>query len=119
MSSFTQASTGASSTALVTQTESSYRLPSIETMEFCWNLSIVEDKPLMTDYWTYSIDKTVVIGCKEDGEKLLIKNKHEYTSRISKIFKKATEFVIMTENSIYIVDSGVPVRRINSPVQNA
>ncbi len=115
MSAFPQSAPPTSSTALVTQTEASYRLPSNQTMEYCWNLSIVQDKPIMTDYWTFSIDKTVVIGVKEDGEKLLIKNKHEYTSRIMKIFKPTdTEFVVMTENSIYVVDSGVPVRRLQS-----
>jgi len=115
MSSFQQPAQPSTSTALITETEVTHRLPSVQTMEYCWNLSIIEDKPIMTDYWTFSIDKTVVIGVKEDGEKLLIKNKHEYTSRIMKIFKPTnTEFVIMTENSIYIVDSGVPVRRLTT-----
>jgi hypothetical protein len=94
---------------------SGYRLPTNATLEYACKLAIVEDKAIMMDYWTFSIDKTVTIGVKEDGEKLLIKNKNEYTSKISKIFKPCTtEFVVMTENSIYVIDSEVPVRRLTT-----
>lgn len=107
--------TSATPASQTTPESSGYRLPSNATMSYCWNLSIVEDKPLMTDYWTSSIDKTTVIGVKEDGEKLLIKNKNEYTSSIAKIYRPTeTEFVVMTENSIYVVDSGIPIRRLMS-----
>jgi hypothetical protein len=92
-----------------------YRLPTSATLEYACKLSIVEDKAIMTDYWTFSIDKTVTIGVKEDGEKLLIKNKNEYTSKILKIFKPVpAEFIVMTENSIYIIDAEVPVRRLTA-----
>jgi hypothetical protein len=34
-----------------------YRLPSDVTMKHASKLSIVEDKPIMLDYWTPSLDK--------------------------------------------------------------
>jgi hypothetical protein len=55
-----------------------------------------------------------LIGVKEDNEKLLVKSEEEYTSPISKIFKVGKEYIIMTENSIYLVDVTIPTKRISS-----
>jgi len=94
------------------QQGNNYKLPSTKTWNDAWRLSIVEDKPIQTDYWIDSIDKKIIIGVRDNGEKLLIKSKEEYTSPISKIFNTETEYIIMTENTIYIVDSGTPARKI-------
>ena len=92
-----------------------YRLPENTTLQHAAKLAIVEDKPIMLDYWTNSLDKTVLIGVKNnnDKEKLLVKSEEEYTSPISKIFKVGKEYIIMTENSIYIVDVDIPTKRIS------
>lgn len=95
------------------ETNSNYRLPSDTTLQHCSKLAIVEDKPIMLDYWTDSCDKEVLIGVRENGEKLLVRNAEEYTSPISKIYKVETEFIIMTENSIYLVSSDIPTKRIS------
>uniref|UniRef100_A0A6C0M196 Uncharacterized protein n=1 Tax=viral metagenome TaxID=1070528 RepID=A0A6C0M196_9ZZZZ len=91
----------------------SYRLPSTLCMNHAIKLAIVEDKPIMMDYWTASLDKSVVIGVGENKEKLLVKSEEEYTSTIAKIFKVETEYIIMTENSIYLVSNEIPTKRIN------
>jgi hypothetical protein len=91
-----------------------YRLPDIKTLQHAIKLSIVDDKPIMMDYWTNSLEKNVLIGVKEDNEKLLVKSEDEYTSPISKIYKVNTEYIIMTENSIYLVDVEIPTKRISS-----
>jgi len=90
-----------------------YRLPNTNTMMHAAKLSIVEDKPILLDYWTSSIEKTALIGVKEDGEKLLVKSEEEYTSPVSKIFKVQDEYIVMTENSIYLVDVNIPSKRIS------
>ena len=95
-------------------TPNGYRLPENTTLQHAIKLAIVEDKPVMMDYWTNSVDKTVLIGVKESSEKLLVKSEDEYTSPISKIYKVGTEYIIMTENSIYIVDVEIPTKRISS-----
>lgn len=95
-------------------TPSGYRLPESTTLQHAAKLSIVEDKPIMLDYWTSSLEKTVIIGVKEDGEKLLVKSQDEYTSSVSKIYKVGTEYIIMTENSIYIVDVNIASKRISA-----
>ena len=96
-----------------TSSNASYRLPSNLCMNHAIKLAIVEDKPIMLDYWTASLDKSVVIGVSENKEKLLVKSEDEYTSTIAKIFKVETEYIIMTENSIYIVSNEIPTKRIN------
>ena len=39
---------------------------------------------------------------ENDSEKLLVKSEEEYTSPVSKIYKVETEYIIVTENSIYV-----------------
>jgi hypothetical protein len=95
-------------------TPNGYRLPETNTLQHAAKLSIVEDKPIMFDYWTSSLDKTVLIGVKDTNEKLLVKSEEEYTSPIAKIYKVGTEYIIVTENSIYIVDISIPTKRISS-----
>jgi len=91
------------------------KIPSDLTMQHASKLAIAEDKPIMMDYWKFSIDKAAFIGQKTaTKEKYLIKNEEEYTSNIAKIFRVAGEFIVMTENSIYIVDAGIPMRKIET-----
>jgi hypothetical protein len=93
--------------------DSNYRLPSEATMKHATKLSIVEDKPIMLDYWTASLDKKALVGVREaTGEKLLVKSEDEYTSPIAKFYKSVTEYIIITENSIYLVSSDIPTRKI-------
>jgi len=67
----------------------------------------------MMDYWTDSLDKKVLIGVREEGEKLLVKSEDEYTSPIAKIYKVDTEYIIVTENSLYIVSANIDTKRIS------
>ena len=92
---------------------SNYRLPSGTTLQHCAKLSIVEDKPIMFDYWTSSCDKEILIGVRENGEKLLVKSEEEYTSPVSKIYKVEGEYIIITENSIYIVANSIATKRVS------
>ena len=94
-------------------TAGGFRLPSNMCMQHASKLAIVEDRPIMLDYWSQSIEKKVIIGVKENGEKLLVKSEEEYTSPIGKIFKIETEYIILTDNSIYIVSSDIQSNRIN------
>jgi hypothetical protein len=93
--------------------ETNYRLPSDATLKHAAKLAILEDKPIMLDYWAFSLDKKALIGVKENGEKLLVKSEDEYTSPIAKFYKSATEYIVITENSIYLVSSDIPTRKIS------
>lgn len=89
-----------------------YRLPDANTLQNVSKIAISEDRPIMMDYWTASIEKRALIGLRENNEKLLVKSEEEYTSPIQKIFKVGNDFIIMTENSIYLVDNKIPTKRI-------
>ena len=92
---------------------SNYSLPSDVTLKHASKLAIVEDKPIMLDYWTASLDKKALIGVRESGEKLIVKSAEEYTSPVAKFYKSGTEYIIITENSIYLVSSDIPTRKIS------
>jgi hypothetical protein len=97
----------------VNANNSNYRLPADITLQHASKLSIVEDKPIMLDYWTDSLDKKALIGVRESGEKLLVKSAEEYTSPVSKFYKSGTDYIIITENSIYVVANDIPTRKIS------
>jgi hypothetical protein len=101
-------------TATTGETGLNYRLPSDVTMKHAAKLAIVDDKPILLDYWTASLDKKALIGAKEaTGEKLLVKSEDEYTSTIAKFYRSGTEYIVITENSIYIVSNEIPTRKIS------
>lgn len=94
-------------------TQEQYRLPSDVTLKHAAKIGMVEDKPIMLDYWTASLDKKALIGVKENGEKLLVRSEEEYTSSIAKFYKSGGEYIIITENSIYLVSSDIPTKKIS------
>ena len=93
--------------------KANYRLPSNQTLLHSAKIAILEDKPIMLDYWVSSCDKDVLIGVKENTEKLLVRSEEEYTSPIAKIYKVETEYLIVTENSIYLVSADIPTKKIS------
>jgi hypothetical protein len=95
------------------ETDSSYISPSAACMQHCVKLAVVGDKPIMMDYWTCSHDNKVLIGVRENGEKLLVKSEDEYTSPIEKIYKVEKEYIIVTENSLYLVSASISTKRIS------
>ena len=67
-----------------------------------------QDKPILLDYYADSVLKKAFIGIdKETGDKILIKNRNEFTSLIKNMNKCSLngkeDWLIQTENSIYIV----------------
>lgn len=93
--------------------ELNYRLPSETTLKHAVKLGIVDDKPILMDYWTASLEQKAVIGGRDNGEKILVKNQDEYTSTIQKFYKSGEDYIIMTENSIYLVSAEIQKRKIS------
>lgn len=89
------------------------RLPSQDAIKQAMSLSIVEDLPIMMDYWTPSLDGEIIIGVRDSGEKLLVKNSEEYTSPIQHLYKVSGVMLILTENSLYLIDAKCPARKIS------
>jgi hypothetical protein len=78
-------------------------------------LAIQQDRPIQLDYYVESTTNKAFIGeDPETKEKMLVKSNNEFTSLIGKIYKVQEDFLILTENSIYIVSSKIQKRRINA-----
>lgn len=84
------------------------RYPSEEILLYLFKMAISEDKPLMLDYWVDSCEDQCVIGVYDNGEKKLVRRTgDEYTSVIETIYNADKEYIIVTENSIYLVSSEI------------
>jgi len=79
-------------------------------------ISIDDDRPIQLDYWMDSKDKKCCIGVK-DATKYLVKSESEYTSTIQNLFRLDGCFIVLTENSLYIVSQEIPVRKIVSELK--
>ena len=71
-----------------------------------------QDKPIYLDYYADSVAKKCCIGVQVDGSKFLVKSHEEYTSTIETVFKCETCYIVSTENSLYIVSTDIPVKKI-------
>lgn len=93
--------------------------PSAKTMVSAARFAISQDKPIVLDYWVDSVTMTgersnAVLGIRKDGNKMLVKsNGEEYTSNIKKIYNCENEYLVETENSIYIVSKQISQKRVN------
>jgi hypothetical protein len=90
-------------------------VPSAATLVSAAKLAIQKDMPIQLDYFVDSAEGKAFLG--EDatsGDKMLVKNAEEFTSHIQKIYKAGDDFIIMTENSIYLVSGKVQKRKIQA-----
>ena len=89
-------------------------LPSAQTMIQASKLAIEQDRAIMLDYYRQTATGTAFLG--EDPntkEKILVKSKDEFTSLIKKLFKVGEDFIILTENSLYVVSGKIQKRKVN------
>ena len=89
-------------------------LPSASVLLRTAQVAIEQDKPVYLDYFRDSVDKTCCIGVN-DMEKFLVKSAEEYTSPIQQVFKCEDCYIVMTENSLYVVSKDVPIKKIVPP----
>ncbi len=90
-------------------------LPSPATLVQAAKLAMAQDNPIRLDYYAESCNGKAFMG--EDGEtkeKMLVKSSEEFTSMIQKTYKVAEDYIVLTENSIYIVNGKLQKRRIQA-----
>jgi len=90
-------------------------VPSASVMAQAAKIAIEQDRPIYLDYYNDSLEKKCCIGVQGDT-KFLVKSDTEYTSPIASIMriKEEKTYIILTENSLYIVSAEIPVKRIVS-----
>jgi hypothetical protein len=97
-------------------TPSSDIQPSAQLLVQAAKLALQQDKPIQLDYYVDTATGKAFMGeDQETKEKMLVKSKDEFTSLIQKVYKVGTEFIIMTENSIYLVSGNIKKERIQAP----
>jgi hypothetical protein len=89
-------------------------IPSASVLLRAAQVAVEQDKPIYLDYYGDSVEKKCCIGVN-DQEKYLVKSESEYTSTIQSVFKCETCYIVMTENSLYIVSADVPIKKIVAP----
>jgi hypothetical protein len=90
-------------------------VPAATTLINAAKLAIQKDMAIQLDYFVESASGTAFLGeDAQTSEKMLVKNSEEYTSHIQKIYKAGDDFIIMTENSIYIVSGKIQKRKIQA-----
>jgi hypothetical protein len=94
-------------------------LPQTTTLIHAARLAIQYDKPIQMDYYVdTAINKAFLGEDAETKEKVLVKSKDEFTSNIGRTFKVGEDYLIMTENSIYVVSGKIMKKRISMAALN-
>lgn len=88
-------------------------LPPASVLLRAAQVAMEQDKPIYLDYYKDSVEKKCCIGVQGET-KYLVKSNEEYTSTIENIFKCDSCYIVSTENSLYIVSTEVPVKKILS-----
>ena len=96
------------------------QFPHEKTLKHAARLAIEQDKPILLDYYNDTIVGKAFMGeDSETKEKMLVRSAEEYTSTIQPrgIFKVETDFIVITENSIYIIHGSTKKKTITAPSQ--
>ena len=90
-------------------------LPSTAVLQQAAKLAMAQDKPIQLDYYAESVTGKAFIGeDSETKEKMLVKSSEEFTSQIQKVYGVGEDYIVMSENSIYIVSGKINKRRIQA-----
>jgi hypothetical protein len=95
-------------------------IPSATVMAQAAKVAVEQDRPIYLDYYGDSLEKKCCIGVQNDT-KFLVKSDTEYTSPIESIMriKEEKAYLVITENSLYIVSAEIPVKRIVSSSESS
>jgi len=108
------ASTASAAAPAANVTTTTELLPGAATLLQAAKLSIEQDRAIMLDYFRQTANGTAFLGEDPDTkERVLVKSKEEFTSLIKKLYKVGDDFIILTENSLYIVSGKIQKRRVN------
>lgn len=109
-----QNTSSAQPTVAKTTTASTEILPGATTLLQASKIAIEQDRAIMLDYFRQTANGTAFLGeDPETKERILVKSKEEFTSLIKKLYKVGDDFIILTENSLYIVSGQIQKRKVN------
>ena len=94
----------------VTQTAGRISMPTNDTLSQAAKLSIKVSKPICFYFYIDSCKGEAQIVTAE-GDKIVYKNNEEHTSPIKNTYKVGNEYLVVTENTIYIVSCGTKINK--------
>jgi hypothetical protein len=90
-------------------------IPAVATLQHAARLAIQQDKPILLDYYVDTATGKAFMGEDQDTkERMLVKSSDEFTSLIQKVYKVQEDFIIITENSIYLASGKIQKRKIQA-----
>jgi hypothetical protein len=107
-------STANGSAAAVGGATTNVALPASNTLLQAAKIAMEQDRAIMLDYFRETLNGTAFLGeDPQTNERILVKSKDEFTSLIKKLYKTGDDFIILTENSLYIVSGKIQKRKVN------
>ena len=90
-------------------------LPNPAVLVQAAKLALAQDNPIRLDYYSETFNRTAFMGEDPDTkEKMLVKSTEEFTSLIQKTYKVGEDYIVLTENSIYITHGNMQKRRVQA-----
>lgn len=91
-------------------TQQKISLPSTKTLEQAAKLSIKVSKPICFYFYIDSCKGNISI-VNSEGDKIVYKNSEEHTSPINNTYKVANEYLVVTDNTIYVISCNTKVKK--------
>lgn len=90
-------------------------IPNEKVLFHAAKIAMEQDKPILLDYYRETRAQTAFLGeDKDTKERMLVKSPEEFTSPVQKMFKVKDDYIVVTENSIYIVNGLIKRKEISS-----
>lgn len=85
-------------------------LPCEKTLSQAAKLSIKISKPICFYFYIDSCRGNATI-ISHEGDKIIYKNSDEHTSPIKNTYKVGGEYLVVTENTIYVLSACTPIQK--------
>lgn len=97
------------STASDTASKPKLSIPTAETLQQACKLSIKLQKAIDFYFYVDSLRGNICIASNED-DKIIYKNNEEHTSPIQNTYKVNDEYLVVTENTIYVISAKTRIK---------
>ena len=86
--------------------------PCQATLNKSFKLANLVKKPISFNFYIDSLKGNIWIKCTND-KKIIFKSNNEHSSPIKSTFKVNDEYIVLTENTIYVISASTKVKLIN------